>query len=507
LPGISRDFIAFLLSTTGLFLFVGLGEWLRIKDYVSAESSRRFVHLLVGLFVVVTPYLFVKPAFIYLLAGIFVLFNLIALRKGRLHGMHGIERPSAGTVTFPLVLIFALAVCWTMDATRIFALQIAFLILAISDPLASYVGSTLDHPGRYTLGKNQKSWIGSLAFLFSAFLIIIVGLYLFSETGRPEWILIDIFGISFLVAVVTCAVEAVSERGWDNFFIVVAAVLLLVFYRETAFSLPDSLLSITVGLAFGLITYRLRFLDASGAVAGALLATTLVLMGGWPWIGPALTFFLVASLLSKALRRNREERSGYDEKGHVRDAAQVYANGGIGWLFLLAFSVFPHPVMYWGFLGAFAAAAADTFATEIGMLSHQQPRLVLSGRRVPRGTSGAVSVFGTGGSILGAGCVAAAAWPFIDSYVSTGSGIVLIAFVVFAGFCSSFLDSILGATVQAHYRDADSGAETERAGTDDKKNKLIRGRAWMNNDRVNLAATLFGALLALMGFIITTPGH
>src|SRR5438093_5230732 len=45
--------------------------------------------------------------------------------------------------------------------------------------------------------------------------------------------------------------------------------------------------------------------------------------------------------------------------------------------------------------GALAAAAADTWATEIGAFSPFAPRLITSGRQVPRGTSGGITVLGS----------------------------------------------------------------------------------------------------------------
>ena len=265
------------------------------------------------------------------------------------------------------------------------------------------------------------------------------------------------------------------------------------------------LLSTVTGVVFGLLVYRLHFLNGTGSVAGSLLATTLVLVGGWAWLVPSFTFFLLSSLLSHFGRRGTTFWPAYDEKGHVRDAGQVYANGGVGWMLLLIYGVYPLPVFYWGFLGAFAAAAADTFATELGVSYGREPRLILSGRRVPRGTSGAVSMVGSLGALAGAGCVALSAWPFGGSFIPESKAVLMIGFVTIGGFISSFVDSTLGMTVQAHYVDTISGRETERSGIDGKVYKLVRGRPWVTNDRVNLLATLFGAAFALVVSYFTIP--
>jgi uncharacterized membrane protein len=72
--------------------------------------------------------------------------------------------------------------------------------------------------------------------------------------------------------------------------------------------------------------------------------------------------------------------------------------------------------------------------------------------------------------------------------------------VVGSGFLASVLDSLLGATVQARYRDLSTGAETEQSFSVAGPNRLLRGWRWMNNDRVNLFATAAGAMGGLACF-------
>ena len=48
-----------------------------------------------------------------------------------------------------------------------------------------------------------------------------------------------------------------------------------------------------------------------------------------------------------------------------------------------------------------ATSLADTLASELGILSKSRPILIVSGRRVPPGTNGGVTLAGTGCSALG----------------------------------------------------------------------------------------------------------
>lgn len=159
-----------------------------------------------------------------------------------------------------------------------------------------------------------------------------------------------------------------------------------------------------------------------------------------------LAFFVTSSLLSR--------------RGTARNERQVIANGGIATLAALAGN------WLW-FAGALAAANADTWATEIGSHSRTRPRLITSWTPVAAGTDGGLTLLGTAGGIAGAGLIAGLS----VGLGPRGSGLGLAMTVTVAGIIGMLLDSLLGATVQGKVR-------------------------WIDNDAVNLAATLTGAACA-----------
>lgn len=246
---------------------------------------------------------------------------------------------------------------------------------------------------------------------------------------------------------------------------------------------------------------RAGFLDRSGAAAGAALAFLVVGFGGWAWAVPSLIFFVLSSLLSRVGRRRKEASERRHAKGSVRDAGQVLANGGVGGVLLLLYALHPAELFYWGFLGAFAAAAADTWATELGQLSRARPRLLLVGPPVPKGTSGGISPVGLGAAAAGALAVAAggglAAGEALPA-ASTAGGVLLVAA---SGWLGSVVDSLAGATLQAVYLDPSTQETTERSRGPGGAYPLVRGRPWLDNDGVNLLATAAGALAAMACFL------
>jgi len=166
-------------------------------------------------------------------------------------------------------------------------------------------------------------------------------------------------------------------------------------------------MQIFLGLLFAAViaavAYRARALDVSGAVAAWVVGTVTFGLGGWPFALPLLTFFTSSTLLSR-WRRHSKEALGF-EKGGRRDSGQVLANGGIATLCVLTYAFLPSTIShhaYAMYLAAFAAANADTWATEIGAAVGGVPVSIVTFRRVPVGMSGGVSLTGTLGLVAGA---------------------------------------------------------------------------------------------------------
>ena len=161
----------------------------------------------------------------------------------------------------------------------------------------------------------------------------------------------------------------------------------------------------------------------------------------------------------------------------------------------------------WRRAAALAAASADTWATELGILSRTDPILIVSGKRVAKGTSGGVSLAGGAASLLGASVIAAV-FLFLftsGSGSSTSSNTVWLAVgVVFSGFLGSLVDSILGATLQAIYYCPNCMKETEKHPLHHcgSETQWLRGIRWLNNDWVNFLCTLSAVVFAFLFSVI-----
>ena len=246
--------------------------------------------------------------------------------------------------------------------------------------------------------------------------------------------------------------------------------------------------------------YRLRSLSRSGALAAFLLGVVVFGFGGLPWAVVLLTFFITSSGLSRVLKNRKKDLEQNFAKGARRDAGQVAANGGMAGLAALASIFWPQSVLPWVlFSAAFAAANADTWATELGVFSRNWPRSIRTGQRVPRGTSGAISLAGSLAASAGSLLIALAAvlfWPITETLLTDRLWFGLI--IAGAGFTGSLVDSLLGATVQAIYWCPQCAKETERTPLHicQTPTTLLRGWKWMSNDVVNFLCTASAALVA-----------
>jgi uncharacterized protein (TIGR00297 family) len=262
-----------------------------------------------------------------------------------------------------------------------------------------------------------------------------------------------------------------------------------------------------ISLVIGVAGYRRGALNGSG-VAGAILTGTLMFgLGGWEWGALLIAFFASSSALSFYRAREKEGLAEKFAKGHRRDLGQALANGGVATLLAVLYRLLPplYPPLAGGealwfaaCAGAMAAVNADTWATELGVLSPHPPRLITTGRRVEVGASGGVTWLGTGASLGGAlfiGLLGGLESLTLDQG-SAAAGVLLVAATV-GGLAGSLFDSLLGATVQAIYWCDACGKETERqVHRCGNRTRLLRGWRWLGNDLVNFIASAVGALVA-----------
>lgn len=246
----------------------------------------------------------------------------------------------------------------------------------------------------------------------------------------------------------------------------------------------DWLIALAAAGGVSAAAWRLGALRAGGAVAGTVVGAVVLELAGIGAAGVLVMFFITSSALS-ALPPSGERSA--------RGARQVLANGSIAGVAAALSSL--GTVASMAFLGALAAATADTWATEIGVRLGRRPRSLLTLERRPPGTSGAVSLAGTAAALAGSLTVGLVGHCWMAGLRRRDALAVAIA-----GFAGSLIDSALGAGPQAVYHCDGCGASPEVARHDGctAKGVRIRGVPGLDNDTVNWIATGVGAALAVL---------
>ncbi len=273
-------------------------------------------------------------------------------------------------------------------------------------------------------------------------------------------------------------------------------------FNSFFFALPFAfwLLVLIMGVV-AVSSYGSRQLTAGGALAAFLVGFGTTWILGFGALASLLLFFIAAGVLGKVAKRILAfDVMKIHKKGGRRDAAQVYANGLMALVSALLYALNPSMPFLVMFGASVGEAASDTFASEVGILSRTKPVSIITGRPMTPGLSGAVSPLGLASGLLGAVLIALCVWGCFLPI--TAKSALYVSVIALSSFFGCLLDSVLGATVQAHYYDEVEDRITEHSVVEGRTLPLERGIRWVDNDVVNLlsnvAAAIFGMSLTLI---------
>jgi len=255
-----------------------------------------------------------------------------------------------------------------------------------------------------------------------------------------------------------------------------------------------------------------KSLDRSGAAA-AWVAGFVTFLAGLRWAAVLVTFYQTSTWLTRYKGNEKKKiEEGYKEGGS-RNWEQVFSNAFTGCVLALAY-VFTAgapevPIdfkadhlssfLLCAMIGHYACCNGDTWASELGVLSKQPPRLITTLGKVPAGTNGGVTALGLVASTLG-GLTVGVVYLVVDAGIRAAFGpgaaapqypVIVLATV--AGLAGSLLDSLLGANWQY------SGWSQTRKRVVNAPGKDVvhlTGLDILTNHNVNFISSLVTAILA-----------
>jgi uncharacterized protein (TIGR00297 family) len=477
---------------SAIVLFLALAELLRRRLRIDPELTRKFVHLATGALVFFAPKIFHTATAPIAIASSFVVLLVLALRRNWLPGVHGAGEGRYGTLYFALAFLLLTIFCWE---AQLAVLMAGMQVLTWGDGLAAIVGGRWGrHPFRVL--KGRKTVEGTLTMLGASFLAML-GTLLYFHAAPPGLIL----WIALVVALLATGIELATPAGLDNLTIALGASFFTYFMLHAA---PAENVLFSLGVLMSglvaIVAYRTRALDLSGAFAAVLLGAVIFGIGGWRWTLPILVFFVSSTVIGRVGHEKRTDLGEVTAKEGARDVYQSMANGGLAMAIIILSYFYRDHRWYYVFLGSLAAVTADTWSSEIGVLSKRPPVSMTTWKPVPRGLSGGVTRLGFLAGLVGSLLVVSTGLIF-DSQLVPGNQLFLV--ILLAGFFGTMADSFLGATVQGIFRCPSCHVLTERrvhcAGSE---TVLHSGSRFVNNDLVNVVCGLSGGLFVLVALAL-----
>ena len=183
-------------------------------------------------------------------------------------------------------------------------------------------------------------------------------------------------------------------------------------------------------------------LDIGGTVLALVFGALTFVFGlslWWFFVIVLVDFLVLSAIATRALEEQKARMKGYEK---VRGWKNVVANGLVPLIIVFfyflnsTYNYVPKNVVIYVFVASVCAIVADKFASEFGVLNGE-PVMLLTMKKARRGTSGAITGFGT---LMG--LVASA---FIGLTIfAIGGSLAALVLLIASGFVGNIVDSIFG---------------------------------------------------------------
>lgn len=432
------------------------------------ETHRQLVHIGVGAFALLLRWLTWPQA--ALLAVLAIAFNVLVLPRlapGVLRAADRGRTWTTGTVLYPMaVLALVLVFRHRLDLAAT-----AWAILAAGDGMATLIGA---HLRTAPLPWNREKSIGGLlAFIVAGGAAAVTMQWWCGPTPANHWMLTS----ALCAAVAAGFAETTPIKMDDNVTVPVIAAAVLwganvmspAVMLETFGAAAWWMIALNVGVAIA--GWAAKTVTPAGAITGAIIGTVILIGAGVPGWAVLMATFLFAAVTTRLGHARKTAAGIAEDRGGRRGPGNAIANTGVAAFAACVAAGMADPALpLLALVAALATSGSDTVASEVGKAWGRTAVLVTSLRRVPPGTSGAVSLQGTMAGVMSAAALAATG-AYLGLIPTTAVAVVTAAATV-----ASLLEGVLGATLEA--------------------------RGMLTNDAVNFVNSAMGAALAMWLWVI-----
>jgi phytol kinase len=282
--------MSIILLWVGFIVLWSFVAWMAKAMSWQAESSRKAIHIGMGVVCAFFPWIFSHPWEVWLLALACVLL-LLGMRlvpqyfpPAMSQAINGVSRRSWGDLLFSP----SVALAYTLGYQRPCIYCACILLLSIADAAGALVGKRWG-ANPYTTMTARKSVEGSLAVVAAGATVVFSVLVFANGTSIFHGILIAV-----IAGCLAGIIEAIADNGFDNLSIPVGMYLIL----EHLLELPVERLLERLGIII-ILAFVLRFvvsrstLNGGGLLAGVLLLYACHALGGWMFLLPPVAVLIL----------------------------------------------------------------------------------------------------------------------------------------------------------------------------------------------------------------------
>jgi uncharacterized protein (TIGR00297 family) len=214
----------------------------------------------------------------------------------------------------------------------------------------------------------------------------------------------------------------------------------------------DAALGVLITVALAVAAVAARALTPVAGVVAAAFGAVIVVLVGYPYLA-LLILFVVGSVLATRYRIDEKRKKNVQEgTAGERGISNVVAHILVPTALAIAGGptppLIPLSTLAVLYTSALAFGAADTFASELGVLAGRA-RSILTGKPVPPGTNGGVSAIGEAWGLVGAVLTAVVGLALFRLFGTSITDLGLfLGIVIAAGFLGCQVDSVLGETLE-----------------------------------------------------------
>ncbi len=461
---------------------------------IKHEYKRQTIHVLIGMIVLMFPFVPIQYL-VLLLLGLFF-FVLLLPMSSKLFGVltssdKATRGRPAGAICLSGSMLIMVLVAWALTFTEyefpIFLIGGAIAITTFGDGMATILRVTeqarydilnnIEYPKRQYQGEQTKpeSVKASLTILsVGAIFSFLIGVWIVYWTEYAVSFQL-LFFISVIGGTSGALFECISTRIHDNITVPIGSAMVMWLLFVLGYSVPPMYLvfALAFALLLGYLAYVAKIADISGLLSATLVGVLIIAFTNVWWFLLLLTFYLLGGGFTKYKYEYKKSLGIAQGKGGARGYRNVFSNSIFAIAASICYTIFPQEsyLFLYIYLGSVATATGDTLASEVGTTYKGNPRMITTLKKVEPGTDGGISTLGETASLLGSLVIAIFAVLFgVIAVDPIRLCLIGMTIVVVSGFVGTNIDSLLGATLQQ--------------------------RGILSNNGVNVVSTLAGGLVA-----------